>query len=230
MTSSSIKSAIALSLIVFSAASRAGGAGSTALVHPGEAIPEAPIGMIWKVERHIQSKQIAISDVPQMPSEPILELVMVPDSPSPTRDDFKNTKIGGFLPPSGRTYQWRLIADTDGNSHVEIFYEFKAVLSEKLIIDETTRTEADSKNLLALPAGYRWDEQSRISNSTTLIPTIEGDLLPSKDKIIYVLKKERAELPDQVEIKSIAVKFGRNMAEVRQMLGCDFVLAHDDED
>jgi hypothetical protein len=224
MTSLMIKFVAVLILGLFSVVSVAAAGpeiGTTATVKPGEPVPTAPDGLMWMVQGHIQNMTMTIPGMPLVPRGPILQVKLVQMNRENAGERFKSTEVGGFLPPSDSFFQWRLASDEQGRQQLEMYQKFVALLTDRFIVDQTTRSVRDHNKLPALPIGYQWEAQSRVSGVGTLIPDLdEGDFRPSADLVTYVLKKDRTDLPNQFEQSRVVSGFAKSESEFRSGLTC----------
>lgn len=227
MTSFAYKFVLAIGLSVFCIASFAANEpqiGTTASIRPGEPVPKAPEGTMWRVERHVQNMTMSMPGMPRLPRGPILQVVLVQMDREHAGDLFRSTDVGGFLPPSNSFFQLRLASDAQGNQYLETYQKFVALLTDKFIVGQTTRSEREPEKLPNLPEGYVWEEQSRVAGVGTLISSLGGGFTSSKDRVTYVLQKTQAELPDQFELPRVVSGFAKSQSAFEKSLTCGAML------
>lgn len=181
---------------------------------------------MWMVQGYIQNMTMTIPGMPQAPRGPILQVVLVQMDHKNAGEHFKSTEVGGFLLPSDSFFQWRLGSDEQGGQRLEMYQKFVALLTDSFVVDQTTRSERDPSKLPILPEGYTWKPQSRVSGVGTLIPDLDGGgFKSSPDLVMYVVQKDRSDLPNQFELARVVSGFAKSKSEFRNGLTCGRTLA-----
>lgn len=187
--------------------------GDKAQIRTDDVIPASPYGTLWKITGKIANMNMAIGGMSGSTAG-ILQVELVKLTSKEAGDKLNKAEIGGYLQGPWTPTNQNVLREKDGKHYVEFQIEYAVTVSTEHTVGKSTRIISGTEKLPQLPAGYEWKFQSKVDNSTTIVPGYGRSL----DKEIYVLSKTRADLPDTITLHKIVMQFATSEEEAEQIV------------